>query len=328
MCLLMISIATFFHCKAWRSAKKPAAPADDPERSTGPPPPPSPMRRCSRIPLLLPDQADWASSAPPPFLAAANQSRLSSSPVTGSPSLLPSSTPWILSSSPPSTSLPASSPPTLLRAPSAPPSVPATRVRNNLAFLLEVLDKFSTSIPWIYPFRSSVNMYQLCIKAPSVCDLLDFPNYAIKGQRSFLDIKGLLNSCRYKTIYQTMKIQTVWSFLCIVYPSNRCGVSSMCHFTSFAARQNLLSPSFPLVVVSDGPPIVFHVLGWFPKFCVPNPYLWCPGIMNKSLPWYQKCSVFSQPLPHFNVKTELSFGFAIVGQFTPMLGNQWFDHIM
>lgn len=137
MCLLMISIATFFHCKAWRSAKKPAAPADDPERSTGPPPPPSPMRRCSRIPLLLPDQADWASSAPPPFLAAANQSRLSSSPVTGSPSLLPSSTPWILSSSPPSTSLPASSPPTLLRAPSAPPSVPATRVRNNLAFLLE-----------------------------------------------------------------------------------------------------------------------------------------------------------------------------------------------
>lgn len=43
----------------------------------------------------------------------------------------------------------------------------------------------------------------------------------------------------------------------------------MCHFTSFAARQNLLSPSFPLVVVSDGPPIVLHVLscclGLIPK---------------------------------------------------------------
>jgi len=122
MCLLMISIAAFFHCKAWKSAKKSAG-SSNPEGSSVPPPP-SPNRRCSRIPLLPPDQADWASSAPPPF-AAANLS------------LLPSSPPWILSSSPPSSSLPASSPPTLLRAPSAPPSVPATRVRNNLAFLLE-----------------------------------------------------------------------------------------------------------------------------------------------------------------------------------------------
>jgi len=124
LCLLMISIATFFHCKAWKSAKK-SATSTDPEGPTVIPPP-SPNRRCSRIPLLPPEQADWASQAPPPSAAAA-----------ANLSLLPSSPPWILSSSPPSSSLPASSPPTLLRAPSAPPSVPATRVRNNLAFLLE-----------------------------------------------------------------------------------------------------------------------------------------------------------------------------------------------
>ena len=67
LCLLMISIATFFHCKAWKSARKSAASAD-PEGSAVPPPP-SPNRRCSRIPLLPPEQADWASSAPPPFAA-------------------------------------------------------------------------------------------------------------------------------------------------------------------------------------------------------------------------------------------------------------------
>ena len=129
LCLLMISIATYFHCKAWKSAKKSSGGSSvDPELCLTVPPPPSPNRRCSRIPLLPPEQADWASYAPP---AAANLS------------LLPSSPPWILSSSPPSSTLPASSPPTLLRAPSAPPSVPATRVRNNLAFLLEVVYIFS-----------------------------------------------------------------------------------------------------------------------------------------------------------------------------------------
>ena len=134
MCLLMISIATFFHCKAWKLAKnkKSAGSSSNPEEGSAvPPPPPSPNRRCSGMPLLPPEEADWVPSLPPPFAAAANLS------------LLPSSPPWILSSSPPSSSLPASSPPTLLRAPSAPPSVPATRVRNNLAFLLEVGCMFS-----------------------------------------------------------------------------------------------------------------------------------------------------------------------------------------
>jgi len=133
MCLLMIGIATFFHCKAWKLAKKKKKLVDltsDPEEGSTvqPAPPPSPNRRCSGMPLLPPEESDWVPSLPPPFAAA----------VAANLSLLPSSPPWILSSSPPSSSsLPASSPPTLLRAPSAPPSVPATRVRNNLAFLLE-----------------------------------------------------------------------------------------------------------------------------------------------------------------------------------------------
>lgn len=134
LCVIMICIATFYHCKACKlKTKKSAAsqPGTDLESPAAPPPPPSPTRRCSRIPLLPPDQLDWASavsSSPPPCSLEA---------ALINHSLLPSSPPWILSSSPPNTSLPASSPPTLLRAPSAPPSVPATRVRNNLAFLLE-----------------------------------------------------------------------------------------------------------------------------------------------------------------------------------------------
>lgn len=134
LCVIMICIATFYHCKACKlKTKKSAAgqPGTDLESPAAPPPPPSPTRRCSRIPLLPPDQSDWASavsSSPPPCSLEA---------ALINHSLLPSSPPWILSSSPPNTSLPASSPPTLLRAPSAPPSVPATRVRNNLAFLLE-----------------------------------------------------------------------------------------------------------------------------------------------------------------------------------------------
>jgi len=134
LCLAMVSVAAYFQCRSWR-----APPPPDLEAS-----PPSP-RRHSRCPLL---PTSYSPSPPPPLLHTLSSCSepplgtfpwLPPPPTTSnswpSPPSTTSNSPW----HPPPSSTPSTSqhPPALLRVCSAPPSIPSSRVRTNLAFLLQ-----------------------------------------------------------------------------------------------------------------------------------------------------------------------------------------------